>query len=123
MNNSGDRTAVRLLMAVTGLMGLGFVAMVVSALNWQPSVALAMLGSATFGAIAASTWWLARGARHSVVSDKTPPGVRALVDRLEELEYDHDIVAQLEERLEFTERLMAEQRNPGAIARPEATPR
>lgn len=123
MSESGDRTAVRMLLIITGLMGLGFAFFLVSALNWEPSVALAMLGSATFGAIAASTWWLARGGRRPSSPSTPSSGVGALVDRLEQLEYDHDLVAQLEERVDFAERLLAEQRNPAAIARPEASSR
>lgn len=123
MSDPVDRSAIRLLMVITGLLGLGFVALLVSALNWEPPVALAMMGSAIFGALAASTWWLARGGSRSTTLGTPSSGVRALVDRLEQLEYDRDVIAQLEERLEFTERLLAAQRNPAAIARPEATPR
>lgn len=120
MSDSADRTATRMLMVVTGLMGLGFVGFLVSALNWQPSVALAMLGSATFGAIAASTFWVSRAGGRRQMSEATPTGVRALA---EQIEYDRDVVSQLEERLEFAERLLAEQRNPQALGRPEVTPR
>lgn len=124
MSESSDRSAVRMLVAITGVLSLVFAGFVISALDWEPSVALAMVGSAVFGAIAASTYWVSRRSRRQVNLGDTPAGgVTALADRLEQLEYDRDVVAQLEERLEFAERLLAEQRNPAALGRPEATPR
>lgn len=124
MSDSNDRSAVRVLTVITGLMTLIFGGFVISALNFEPAVALAMVGSAVFGAIATSTYWLSRRSRRPGSPADTPSsGVRALADRLEQLEYDRDVVSQLEERLEFAERLLAEQRNPAALGRPEVTPR
>lgn len=123
MSESSDRSAVRALVAITGVISLVFAGFMLIALDEEPAIALTMAVSAVFGAIAASTFWISRGGRGRSVSEQTSTGVRAIADRLEQLEYDRDVVAQLEERLEFAERLLAEQRNPAALGRPEVTPR
>ena len=124
MSDSSDRSAARVLVGITGVLSLAFIFFLLIALDEEPAIALGLAVSAGFGAIAASTFWVTRrNKRLGNPADTPPGGVRALADRLEQLEYDRDVVAQLEERLEFAERLLAEQRNPAQLPRPEATPR
>lgn len=124
MSDSNDRSAVRVLIGVTGVLSLAFIFFMLVALDEEPAIALGMAAAAAFGAIAASTFWVTRrNKRQGNTADTPSSGVRALADRLEQLEYDRDVVSQLEERLEFAERLLAEQRNPAALGRPEVTPR
>lgn len=123
MSDSSDPSAARVLVGITGVLSLAFIFFLLIALDEDPAIALAMAAGAGFGAIVASTFWVTRrNKRQGSPADTPSSGVRALADRLEQLEYDRDVVSQLEERLEFAERLLAEQRNPAALGRPEVTP-
>jgi hypothetical protein len=119
MIEPSDRAAVRALIAITGVLALIFSGFMLIALNEEPGIAVGLAGGAVFGAIAASTFWIARSRRRMFGSEDTPSsGFRALASRLAQLEDERDIVTQLEERVDFAERLLAEQRKPGPAPLP-----
>jgi hypothetical protein len=105
MADDDDRGALTLLWVVSVCVAVGFVFLNLIALKETDGMAAAFgFGGLLVGALLATTFHLARKRRpKQVATDR----LDALVDRLQALETDQQRMAELEERVDFAERLLA----------------
>ncbi len=105
MADDQDRGAFTMLWIVSVLLsiGMGFMCLVALSEN-QEVAALFGLGGFGVGGLLATTYQLTRNRRRSRPSDEA---LEPLVERLQMLEQDQLRMAELEERVDFAERMLA----------------
>lgn len=104
----GALTILWILGIVLTLVFLGFE---VAALSEDPPAALFGLGGACIGALLTTLVSMTRSRRRAKRPLEALDAVESLAERMQAYELGQDRMAELEERLEFAERLLAERRH------------
>lgn len=104
MGDDADHSAITMLWIVSVLLTIGMLFMCVVALSEHEEVA-ALFGGAGLGigGLLATTYQLSRLRRGARTEERIEP----IDERLRFLEQEHQRMAELEERLDFAERLLA----------------
>lgn len=101
--DESDGGALTILWGVTAVVAVAFAIFLAMALNWEPPAALLGLGGLFVGALLATTYQLSKNRKRG---RPAPEAVNALMDRMQVLELEQQRVAELEERVEFAERML-----------------
>ena len=110
MTDRQDPTALAILWVVAVAMVLAFLGFTVYALEQEPTIALYGLGAMCTGALLTK---VIRMSRQRGTGMREPTTGEVLADRMQALELDRERMLELEERLDFAERLLAEHQQLG----------
>lgn len=104
MADESDGGALTILWGVTVVVMLVFMIFMAIAMSEEPPAALFGLGGLFAGALLATTYRMSRDRKRQVPS---PNAMNGLMDRMQMLEQEQQRMAELEERVDFAERMLA----------------
>lgn len=105
MADESEGGALTILWGVTVVVMVVFMIFMAIAMSEEPPAALFGLGGLFAGALLATTYQMSRNQKRR--SSPPPEAVNALMDRMQILEQEQQRMAELEERVDFAERLLA----------------
>lgn len=104
MADESEGSALTILWGVTVVVMAVFMIFMAIAMSEEPTAALFGLGGLFAGALLATTYQMSRNQKRR---PSPPEAVNALMDRMQILEQEQQRMAELEERVDFAERLLA----------------
>lgn len=104
MADESEGGALTILWGVTVVVMAVFMIFMAIAMSEEPPAALFGLGGLFAGALLATTYQMSRNRKRR---PPPPEAVNALMDRMQMLEQEQQRMAELEERVDFAERLLA----------------
>ena len=104
MADESEGSALTILWGVTVVVMAVFMIFMAIAMSEEPPAALFGLGGLFAGALLATTYQMSRNRKRR---PPPPEAVNALMDRMQMLEQEQQRMAELEERVDFTERVLA----------------
>jgi hypothetical protein len=104
MADESEGSALTILWGVTVVVMAVIMIFMAIAMSEEPTAALFGLGGLFAGALLATTYQMSRNQKRR---PSPPEAVNALMDRMQILEQEQHRMAELEERVDFAERLLA----------------
>lgn len=105
MADDRDSGALTLLTIVSAVAAVGFAVVMFGVASGSDGASVIFgLGGVCVGVLLTSTWHMYRQRRRT---EREPEGAAGLIERLQVLEQDQQRVAELEERVDFAERMLA----------------